>query len=77
MPEIFEDFKDSGVKLIDQEIDGEIEIGKENDDNEGNGKQSRYFIIYRTKLEMTSFFTHSERRAILSISVNRQFSDNQ
>ena len=77
MPEIFEDFKDSGVKLIDQEIDGEIEIGKENDDNEGNGKQNRYFIIYSTKLEMTSFFTRPERRAILSISVNRQFSDNQ
>merc|ERR1712134_78611 len=34
LPEIFEDFKDSGVKLIDQEIDGEIEVGKENDDNE-------------------------------------------
>jgi len=40
LPEIFEDFKDSGVKLIDQEIDGEIEIGKENDDNEGNDEET-------------------------------------
>lgn len=34
LPQIFEDFKDAGVKLIDQKIEGEIEVGKENDDNE-------------------------------------------
>ena len=41
MPQIFEDFKESGVRLIDEQIDGEIEVGKENDDNEGDIEQSQ------------------------------------
>ena len=40
MPQIFEDFKESGVRLIDEQIDGEIEVGKENDDNEGEFYQT-------------------------------------
>jgi len=41
LPQIFEDFKESGVRLIDEQIDGEIEVGKENDDNEDEDSESK------------------------------------
>merc|ERR1712142_472721 len=41
LPQIFEDFKESGVRLIDEQIDGEIEVGKENDDNEDEDNESK------------------------------------
>lgn len=41
LDEIFADFKESGVKLIDEEVEGEIEIGKENDDNEDEESESK------------------------------------
>lgn len=41
LPQIFEDFKESGVRLIDEVVEGDIEVGKENDDNEDEESETK------------------------------------